>query len=265
MPRCNLRRYVTRLSALLLIALCLTGCRAEADTWEQIKASGVMRIGIDPTFPPFAEAEGDRVWGLDVDLANSLAEGLGLEARFTYFGYDGLYDALATHQVDVLISALVIAPERTQDVAYTRPYFDAGQILIRPGTRTDIGRLSDMAGKDLAVELGSLGHVEALERQRDMVDLTIRPYNSVSDAIRAVEAGIADAALVDGVSGRLYLKAMPDKNRSLIRLPELVTLEPYAVAVRIEDERLLEELDFQLQELSESGALEAMIVRHLGP
>jgi polar amino acid transport system substrate-binding protein len=189
---------------------------------------------------------------------------MGLEASFIYFGYDGLYDALTTHQVDVLISALVIASERTQDVAYTRPYFNAGQILIL-GVQTDIDQFADLAGKQLAVELGSLGHVEARERQRKMVDLKIRPYNSVSDALSAVEAGDADAALVDGVSGRLYLNELPERNRKLIRLPEVITLEPYAVAVRIEDKRLLEEIDSRLLDLSLSGALDEIISKHLGP
>ena len=46
--------------------------------------------------------------GFDIDLASAIATDLGLTAEFVYFGYDGLYDALQTEQVDVLISALVI-------------------------------------------------------------------------------------------------------------------------------------------------------------
>ena len=77
-----------------------------------------MRVGIDPTYPPFALADDAGLRGIDVDFAQALAEELGLEAQFTYFGYDGLYDALTTGQVDVLISALVILPEKTKHIAY---------------------------------------------------------------------------------------------------------------------------------------------------
>ncbi|MBP8950134.1 MAG: transporter substrate-binding domain-containing protein, partial [Candidatus Promineofilum sp.] len=148
------------LALIIAALLCLTGCAAGNDTWPQIEGSGVLRIGVDPTFPPFATADGADAQGLDIDLARALADELGLEAQFTYFGYDGLYDALATGQVDVLISALVVAPERTADVAYSDAYFDAGQVLIVPQASAVAG-MADLDGRTVAVELGALGHVEA--------------------------------------------------------------------------------------------------------
>ncbi|MHC5804418.1 transporter substrate-binding domain-containing protein, partial [Streptococcus pyogenes] len=91
----------------------------------------------------------------DVDLARELAKTLGLEVQFSYFGYDGLYDALTTGQVDALISALVIMPERTKDIAYSSAYFDAGQFLV-VSDMTGVNGMTDLSGHTLAVELGAL-------------------------------------------------------------------------------------------------------------
>jgi len=246
------------IAALLLLAACARG----DDTWPQIESSGVLRVGVDPTFPPFAAAEGPEAWGLDIDLARALAAKLGLEARFTYFGYDGLYDALATKQVDALASALVIMPERTQDVAYTDGYYDAGQVLIVP-QGAPVAGMSDVGNGRLAVELGALGHVEAQAWQRRLPALSVATYSSVDEALAAVATGAADAALIDSVSGRLYLRDHPDA--ALTRVAAPMTSEPYAIAVRIGDRTLHRRLNEALRALAESGELDAIVSRWLGP
>lgn len=246
------------IAALLLLAACARG----DDTWPQIESSGVLRVGVDPTFPPFAAAEGPEAWGLDIDLARALAAKLGLEARFTYFGYDGLYDALATKQVDALASALVIMPERTQDVAYTDGYYDAGQVLIVP-QGAPVAGMSDVGNGRLAVELGALGHVEAQAWQRRLPALSVATYSSVDEALAAVATGAADAALIDSVSGRLYLRDHPDA--ALTRVAAPMTSEPYAIAVRIGDRTLHRQLNEALRALAESGELDAIVSRWLGP
>ncbi len=130
-----------------------------------------MRIGLDPTYPPFEVADDSGVSGLDVDLAYALADELGLQVEFVYFGYDGLYDALATKQVDVLLSALVIMPERRRDFDYSEPYFNAGEILIVPSAEEEIDEMGDLNGRRLAVELGAQGHVEATQWAKRLEDL----------------------------------------------------------------------------------------------
>lgn len=242
-----------------------SGCTRGEDSWAQIQEEGVLRIGVDPTFPPFVKATDDTVKGIDIDLGRALARELGLEPRFSHFGYDGLYDALITGQVDVLISALVIVPERTQDIAYTTPYFDAGLYLFIPGNGEASQEVDLLGGSSIAVELGSLGHVEALDWQKQVVDLKVLPYADIAEALTAAADGEADAALVDYVSGRLFLRDHPVGRNALNYRPIEDASEPYAMAVRIEDEILLAELNAALGRLAASNQLTAIIEKHLGP
>ncbi len=246
-------------AALLLFTLFLAACQTADNSWSRIQNSGLLRVGLDPTFPPFEVDEGAGVQGIDVDLARAIAAGLQLQAEFVYFGYDGLYDALATQQVDVLISALVISPERLKDFAYSSPYFNAGQILIADNTTADFHTFSEMAQKTVAVELGSQGHVEALNWQRRLNGLEIRPFATPDEAITAVSNQQADAALVDAVNGRLALQNHP----TLTWLPEPVTVEPYALVVRQQDQQLLEQLNNTLATLYTNGTLDQIITRWL--
>jgi ABC-type amino acid transport substrate-binding protein len=249
----------------ILMMICLlfqAGCRRKNGAWPRIQKEGVLRVGLDPTFPPFEVTNDSDVIGLDVDLAHALADELDLQVEFVYFGYDGLYDALATKQVDVLISALVIVPGRMRDFSYSEPYFNAGEILVVP-EGSSIEEIANMDGKKLAVELGAQGHVEATQWAKQLPDLQVLTFTSAEEALAAVAGGNADAALVDGVSGRLYLKEPGNSN--LGRVSESVTMEPYALVVRIEDETFLANLDEALSSLKATGKLEKMIEKWLGP
>lgn len=249
-------------SLLVVFLFLITGCVQDRDSWERIRESGVLRVGVDPTFPPFALAEGELVEGIDVDLARALGEAMGLEVQFSYFGYDGLYDALTTGQVDALVSALVIMPERTKDIAYSDAYFDAGQFLVAPAA-SGIDGMADLSGRALAVELGALGHVEALDWQSRLSRLEVQTHGSAADALAAVASGSANAALVDRVGGLLYLSEAAGDAAGLVMLDEPVVSEPYVIAVRIEDRILMEEINEALAGLKESERLEAIFDRWL--
>ncbi len=234
---------------ILITMIMLQSCQAEDETWNRIEKTAVLKVGLDPTYPPFEVADESGLYGLDIDLANAVAADLGLNVEFVLFGYDGLYDALATQQVDVLLSALIIAPERTRDFAYTEPYFNAGEILIVRADNEDIGEMADLNGRFLAVELGAQGHVEATSWERKLSNLTVQPFGSADEALTAVANGSADAALIDAISGRLFVAEHP----MLSWVETAVSVEPFAMVVRIADEQLLEKLNESLARLQENG------------
>ncbi|MBX3058032.1 MAG: amino acid ABC transporter substrate-binding protein [Anaerolineae bacterium] len=246
--------------ALVWLALLLAACRGQEDAWQRVQETGVLKVGLDPTYPPFEAADANGVFGLDVDLANALAADMGVQTEFVLFGYDGLYDALATGQVDVLISALVVAPERTKDFAYSTPYFNAGEILIVRQDEDNIGRMEDLHGRTLAVELGALGHVEATTWAKRLPNLTIVPYPTADEALTAVSHQEADAALVDAISGRLFLQQTEGLKRTAVP----ITVEPFALVTRIGDRRLLSELNNSLARLQTNGNLDEITNHWLG-
>lgn len=238
----------------LFILLFLSACSQTGQTWERIEREGILRVGLDPTYPPFEHGDGIELQGIDIDLANAIADELGLEVQFTLFGYDGLYDALATYKVDVLISGLVVQPERTRDFAYSDAYFDAGQVMVIPAGST-LTNPEQLANQAISVELGAEGHVLATTWARRVPDLTILPYNTPDEALDALPAGTANAAFMDNISASLYLA----DHSTLTTTNELLTSEPFSAVVRIDDSVLLERLNEQIRQLHSSGQLQEII------
>lgn len=244
---------------LVFIAL-LTSCNAN-DTWQRIHSTNTLRIGLDPTYPPFENADGGELQGIDVDLARAIGDRLNLEVEFVYFGYDGLYDALATERVDVLISALVIRSDQLDDFAYSEPYFNGGQLLAVRLEDTDTQGMEDLNGKTVAVELGAQSHVIATDWQRRLPDLRVEPYQTPDEALDATAQNETAATLIDAISAGLYLA----QDDALRLVAEPITVEPFAMVVRREDQRLLSELNTALQTLEENGQLDQLISRHMAP
>ncbi|MDJ0755497.1 MAG: ABC transporter substrate-binding protein [Ardenticatenaceae bacterium] len=256
----KISQWVSLLILGMLFAVGLSGCQPQDDAWQTIQRRGVLRVGLDPTYPPFENADTGELEGIDVDLARALGETLEVEVTFVYFGFDGLYDALATDQVDVLISALVEDISKTRDFAFSDPYFNAGQFLfIHQDAPEKSLTMADMENHLLAVELGSEGHVQSIEWSRKINGLEIKALPTADDALWLVTQGEAHAAMVDQISGRLYRQNFPE----LAMVAEPVTVEPFAIVTRIDDQSLLEAVNDGLAQLTEDGTIETILHRWL--
>ena len=155
---------ITALALLLVVVGVLLWRSAhrnnEDRVWERIQRSGVWRVGMAPSFPPFESLdENGQPVGYDVDLAQAIAACWGVEVSFQGIGFDGLLAALWAGKADSVISALPVDPRLARDVAYSIPYFEAGLLLVVAEGTTDIAAPDDLTGRRLAVEWGSEGDV----------------------------------------------------------------------------------------------------------
>ena len=230
------------------------------ETWARCQREGVLRVGMDASFPPFEIEEGGSFRGYDVELAQEIGRRLGLRALLLNVHFDGLYDALAAGRCDVLISALPYDPQRTRDVAYTGGYFNAGQVLVTREDGPHLGSAADLAGHRVAVEMGSLAHQVARRlRERDRLALTIEAARTGEEALALVREGRADAAIVDAIAARSALRAQ----QGLAIRGAPLTDESFVIAVRRDSPRLFAAVSDALNDLRAEGWLEALAARWL--
>ncbi|MGC8826932.1 MAG: substrate-binding periplasmic protein [Anaerolineae bacterium] len=189
---------------LLLWAVLAQGGPLSRDrTWERIHAEGVLRVGLDASFPPFEmiDPETSEIYGFDVDLAGALAAELGVRAEFLNIGFDSLYDQLLAGRFDAVISALPVDYTWTEDVRYSEPYFQAGLVLVTTrALASTIQRPEDLVGRRAAVEWGSEGDAFIRQLEREQGQVEVLAVGSPAEALGTVRAGEADACLVDAVS-----------------------------------------------------------------
>ncbi len=223
-----------------------------------VQESGVLRVGMEATFPPFETTDGaGNFGGLDVDLAQAVAAGLGVRAEFANLSYDTLYDALAARRVDVLISMIVVEQERTMDVSYSPPYYDAGLLLVVAEGNPVITSTAGLAGRTVAVEAGSMAEEEARRLAGNLKDLTVRTFSEPEPALAAVARGEADAAVADPVT----LSAFRRAGGRVVAVGPRLTSETYSVVTLRGDRALTLEVARIVERLRTSGELDRLAAR----
>lgn len=230
-------------------------------TWERIQRQGVMRVGMDASYPPFeVQLEDGSYHGYDVDLAREIGARLGVGVEFVNVHFDGLYDALRAGKFDLIISALPYDQFLTRDVLYSHSYFNAGQVILEREGESSVKSLADLAGRRVGVELGSAGHerLRTLQRERSIA-LQLVTFTTPEEARDALLNGEVDAVAVDAITAYEFV------GRGGVHLVEdiLLTDEPYVIAVGLQSPILLEKVNGALVQLREEGVLDALRERWL--
>lgn len=217
---------------------------------------GELRIGIDPSYPPFAIDNDGELSGFEVDLARAIADTIGVPLRLVPLGYDGLYDAIRADRVDAVISTLPVDPSRMASVRYTDPYFNNGYVLVATDTPPEDAALQ---GLEIAHEYGSEADTLVRTLARRVGDIDAMPYELPSYALDAVRLDIAQTAVVSAIDYHQYRSQYPDWDAAHTYLTNL----PYAAAIRIDRVNTWRRIDRALDTLRRSGELEAIRRRWL--
>ena len=222
----------------------------------QVFHSGRIRIGIDPSRPPFAFFNDNANYiGLEVELGRTLGEYIGLPVDFVGLGFDGLYDALTTKQVDIVIAGL--QPNTSlanQRVLYSRPYFNNGLVLVSQTSRR-IGDMEAVAGHSLAYAFGSEADAEAHRWLRRVAPFQLLPYELPEYALDAVKVGEANAAFVNALQAHQYLAKQTGWHAQVVP----VTDQWFTIAIRVDRPDIWKVINDSLNALDETGTLDTIL------
>ena len=217
--------------------------------WARVRRDGVIRFAIDASYMPFdGLGSHNDFFGIDVDIANEVARRIGVRAEFANTSFDSLYDVLKVGQADATISALIIDSTRIGNWQYSTPYFDAGQVLVRPLRSLETSRVS------IAVEYGSEGDVAARRMARRMNAITITSTATIEDALQSVATGQAAEAIIDGVSAAQLLPKY-----SMLQRADQVTRDPYSIAVWGQSVQLLDAINGALDSMQRDGTTQQIV------
>lgn len=216
---------------------------------QRVQQAGVLVVALDASYPPFETTDGQgNFGGFDVAVAQEIARRLGVTAQFANIAFDSLYDTLASRRADVVVSGLRYEAERTRDVIYTPPYFDAGQVLlVRQGGA--VNAPADLAGQTVAVEWASEGEIAAQKLAKKTAGMQLRIYQSPEEALAALRAGAVVAVVADHVSALELAYGQP----SLRLLWPPFAPDPLVIAGRAGDRRLMAEVSRIIKAMQEEG------------
>lgn len=220
------------------------------------EAGGVLIMATNAEFPPYEYHDGGDIVGIDVEVAEAIAEKLGMTLEVEDIAFDSIIPELESGKADIGVAGMTVSEDRLKNVDFTDTYTTASQVIIVKED-SDIAGPDDLAGKYIGVQLGTTGDIYASDYEEE--GSTIERYNKGFEAVQAMQQDKIDAVVIDGEPAKVFVS----QNEGIKILDEALTVEEYAIAVKKGNTELLDKINGALGELKESGRLQEIIDKYI--
>jgi polar amino acid transport system substrate-binding protein len=181
---------------IFVTTLTLAGALAGLMSGSALAQTSPLRSALDGVAPPFAQPtmEGG-VEGLSVDTVKIIAERLGRKLNLEAASFTALIPGLQAGTYDLLSAPMTATPERAQSMLFTEGLWNTDYQFVLPVNAPDVKELSDLKGKTIAVNKGTVYDTWARGKVAE-IGWTVESYASTNDSVQAVQSGRAGAALL---------------------------------------------------------------------
>jgi polar amino acid transport system substrate-binding protein len=208
--------FTTRKSFCLLFmaSLMLFVTAAQADVLEDILKRGTVRVGVSLFTPWTIQDEAGRLSGFEIDVANKLAEDMGVKPEYKIYVWDEIIPAVMKGEIDIIAGGMAITPERALKIDFSQPYADSGISLVTNTEKTrNIKQLQELNQKAITI---------AVVSKTAANELAVRLFNNstlkVFDTAKAAQQAVLNGAV------HAWLASMPQPEFLALEYPEKVDL-----------------------------------------
>ena len=185
-----MKKYLALLLAAIM-ALSLAACASTSKTEET--ASAKLTMATEATFPPYEYYDGDAIVGIDVEVAQAIAEKLGMELEVTDIAFDSIIPGVQTGKYDMGMAGMTVTDERKEQVNFSDSYATGVQVVIvkddSPITSVD-DLFADGANTVVGTQAGTTGFIYATSDIEDAGLGTVKSFGKTTDAVEALLANM---------------------------------------------------------------------------
>ena len=264
----NLKKILAAALALCML-FCFAGCGAE-DTASESKPvvneavvktvkDGKLIMATNAYFQPYEFYDGDKIVGIDAEIAAAIAEKLGLELVIEDMAFDSIITAVTEGKVDLGLAGMTITEERLKSVNFSISYAKGVQsIIVKEGSPiTSVDDLyADGAAYKVGTQLGTTGYIYATD---DFGEDLVTPYTTGNEAVAALIGGDVDCVIIDNEPAKSFVA----NNTGLKILETSYADEDYAACIAKNNEALLEAIDTAITELTADGTIQAIVDKYI--
>lgn len=255
MLRITSRRLLLGASAALLLAACGQKETAPAPVASAPAAAPapakVYVVGTDAAYAPFeSQNEKGEIVGFDIDVVRAVAEKAGIQVKFVNTPWEGIFNALAQGDRDLVVSAVSITDERRQTMDFSDPYFEARQLIAVP-KNSKVTAFADLKTLRVGVQTGTTGD-GAVTGLLGKTSVNIKRFESTPLAFKELEAGGVDAVVADNGVVEHYVANNPGGGFKTVSDPAFVP-EKLGISVKKGNAELLAKLNKGLADIKADG------------
>ncbi|MCI6858268.1 MAG: ABC transporter substrate-binding protein [Eubacterium sp.] len=252
--------------AAVMAASLLCGCggsdkSAEATTAASGEATvktvkdGVLTMATNAYFPPYEYYEGSDIVGIDAEIAKAIADKLGLKLEIQDMEFNSIITAVQSGKADMGLAGMTVTDERKQSVNFSDTYATGIQSVIVKED-SDIGKIDDLNGKKIGVQLSTTGDIYAKD---DFGADNVEEYSNGNDAVLALTSGKIDAVIIDNQPAKSFVES----TKGLKLLDTDYVQEDYAACLSKDNEELLDAVNGALKELKDDGTIQQILDKYI--
>lgn len=270
--------FVLALATLFSVGTVATACAP----------SDAIIVQTNAFFAPFEYYDGTEIVGVDVDIMEKVGEKLGREVVFQDGDFAIIIDVVSQGTMaDAGAAGITITDERKEKVDFSIPYYTSVQYVIweegnedfatsEAADGTDIVLWEQLRGKKIGVQLDTTGmiyvdgEIEGVDFDGVLKDsgAECKPYDNAQMAVEAMFGSDAlDCVVVDQLPAQYLAENVKNHDLQCAALyydAEKATEEQYAICVTPGNTELLNAINEVLEEMIESGEIDALVSKHLG-
>jgi cyclohexadienyl dehydratase len=203
-------RFASGLLAGLLLATLIGPADAETTRLDAIVKGGSLRVGLTEDYRPFSFADASgKVEGIDVDMAMSLAQSLGVKLDIVKTSWSTLKSDLEANSFDIAMGGITITLDRQKIGLFSNPVFSSGKTPITHcGDEPKYGTIAAIDQHGVQVIVNPGGTNERFDRAHLKI-ATIIQWSDNATIFDALVEGKADLMITDAVETRVQAKLHP--------------------------------------------------------
>ena len=266
----GLMKKIIATAVLGIMTIGLAGCgssndknsASKTDLLEKIQKNGKLVVGMSADYAPYEfhyidENGKDVIGGFDVDIANEIANKIGVDLVIQEMDFDALVSALPAGKVDLVISGMNPTEERAKVVDFSEVYYNSKHgILVRAEDADKYQTFADLEGAKVGVQLGSTQEKIA---KTEIPNVNLQQLSNINNLILELKAGKVDAIVMEKPVAEMAVKSNP----------ELAVGKPIyeeqtggnAVGIAKNNPQLLAKVNEVITELNESGKMDEYIAK----
>ena len=276
------RRSFLAAAAVSAAALALTACGGASSSVASSAASsaaasssasgslatvvaGKLTMATNATFPPYEmTTDAGDIEGIDVEIAQAIADKLGLKLEVTDIAFDSIIPGVQTGKYDIGLAGMTVTDERLEQVNFTDSYATGIQVVI-VGPNSSITSVDDLfaegASHVVGTQTGTTGFIYATSDIQDAGLGEVKSFAKTTDAVEALKNSQVDCVILDNQPAQALVAANADAGLSILDTEYAV--EDYAAAVSKDNAGLTEAINGALKELIADGTVQTILDKYI--
>ena len=231
-----MKKFLAVLLSLMMV-LSFTACSGSGnanETWQdELGNKGTLRVGMAADYPPYESYDASgKVVGFDADMAQAIADELGVQCEIIQMDFDTIITAVAAGTVDLGISCFSYNEERAKSVLFTDTYMTSSQACFA-SSQYGVKTMEDLKDGVVGAGNGTTG-MDVAEELKEQYGYTTQA-GEIAVMTEALKAGTMKGIITEQCVANAYINANPD---DYVMIENALTIEEIQAVTNLENDKL---------------------------